>query len=385
MENQFRIENGILIKYDGPGGNVTIPDGIRAIGAGAFLNHENLRSVVIPEGVEEISGDFFSETPLGAFSGCMQLAVVKLPESLSEIGCRAFYGCKSMRNITLPAGLKKIGNRAFENCENLKNIIIPDGVSEIDYGVFMGCTALREAAFPAGVTVMREYAFSGCVSLEKIDLPKGLKAIDFSAFQNCKNLRRIYIPDTVKEIGDYAFENCENLISAMIDKNVEKIGENAFNGCKNLTIRTSSESTAENYAQNHEIRVLTFEKLRDAAEDMRRKAYAPYSNFGVGAALECEDGTVYTGCNVENASYPAGICAERNAVFHAVSEGQTKYARMVIIGSGDQPCVPCGMCRQVIAEFAPDMEIICLGKNGWAKKFFMRDLLPESFGAGNLK
>ena len=129
---------------------------------------------------------------------------------------------------------------------------------------------------------------------------------------------------------------------------------------------------------------MTRDELKSAAVSMLDRAYAPYSNFPVGAALECEDGTVYTGCNVENAVYPAGICAERNAIFHAVAEGHTRFRRIVIAGRSADFCVPCGVCRQVMREFAPDLEIICLNGNGEEAAFTLAELLPHSFGPDHL-
>ena len=125
---------------------------------------------------------------------------------------------------------------------------------------------------------------------------------------------------------------------------------------------------------------MTREELKSVAVAMLDRAYIPYSNFPVGAALECDDGTVYTGCNVENAAYPAGICAERNAIFHAVAEGHTAFKRIVIAGRSDGFCVPCGVCRQVMREFAPNLEIICLNAAGEEHAFTLEQLLPHSFG-----
>ena len=96
---------------------------------------------------------------------------------------------------------------------------------------------------------------------------------------------------------------------------------------------------------------MTREELKSAAVSMLDRAYVPYSHFPVGAALECADGTVYTGCNVENAAYPAGTCAERNAIFHAVAEGHTSFRRIVVAGKSQDFCVPCGMCRQVMRDW----------------------------------
>ena len=125
---------------------------------------------------------------------------------------------------------------------------------------------------------------------------------------------------------------------------------------------------------------MTREELKAAAVAMLDRAYCPYSHFPVGAALECADGTVFTGCNIENAAYSPGICAERTAVAKAVSEGHTDFVRIAIAGRSADFCVPCGVCRQVLREFAPDIEVICLNGKGEEKVFTLPDLLPHSFG-----
>lgn len=117
--------------------------------------------------------------------------------------------------------------------------------------------------------------------------------------------------------------------------------------------------------------------LVDRALEARQNAYAPYSHFNVGAALLCEDGTVYTGCNIENQSYPAGICAERAALAAAVSQGQRRFSAIAVAG-GDVPITPCGICRQALAEFG-EMEVICSSAQ---KDFFsisLKELLPHGF------
>ena len=125
---------------------------------------------------------------------------------------------------------------------------------------------------------------------------------------------------------------------------------------------------------------MTREELKAAAVTMLDRAYCPYSHFAVGAALECADGTVFTGCNIENAAYSPGICAERTAVAKAVSEGHTDFVRIVIAGRSTDFCVPCGVCRQVLREFAPGIEVICLNGKGEEQVFTLSELLPHSFG-----
>ena len=125
---------------------------------------------------------------------------------------------------------------------------------------------------------------------------------------------------------------------------------------------------------------MTREELKAAAVTMLDRAYCPYSHFAVGAALECADGTVFTGCNIENAAFSPTICAERTAVAKAVSEGHTDFVRIVVAGRCESFCVPCGVCRQVLREFAPDMEIICLNSKGEEQVLTRTELLPHSFG-----
>ena len=129
---------------------------------------------------------------------------------------------------------------------------------------------------------------------------------------------------------------------------------------------------------------MTREELCAAAREMLGRAYAPYSHFPVGAALECEDGAVFTGCNVENAAYSPGCCAERTAVVKAVSEGHRRFRRIVITADSDRFCPPCGVCRQVLQEFAPELEILLLNRKGEVLELTLPQLLPYSFGSGDL-
>ena len=124
---------------------------------------------------------------------------------------------------------------------------------------------------------------------------------------------------------------------------------------------------------------MTKQELCKKAMDMLDMAYVPYSHFPVGAALACRDGTVFTGCNVENAAYGSTICAERTAIVKAVSEGHREFVRIAIAGKSKDFCVPCGSCRQVMMEFSPEMEVICLNGAGESKTFALRELLPYGF------
>ncbi len=127
--------------------------------------------------------------------------------------------------------------------------------------------------------------------------------------------------------------------------------------------------------RTHEI---SARRLAAIARNMLRKAHAPYSNFKVGAALESVSGEVFTGCNVENASYGLTICAEQSAVAHAVARGHSRFRRLVIVTASRRAVPPCGACRQVLAEFADNMDIISFGSEENAQ-WRLRDLIPDAF------
>ena len=128
-----------------------------------------------------------------------------------------------------------------------------------------------------------------------------------------------------------------------------------------------------------------FASLFEAAAAARANAHAPYSGFAVGAAALGAKGGVFAGCNVENAAYPAGTCAESGAIAAMVASGERRLAAILVLGPGEALCTPCGACRQRIREFAPpDAEILVAGPEGLRRRFTLDDLLPESFGPQTL-
>lgn len=127
-----------------------------------------------------------------------------------------------------------------------------------------------------------------------------------------------------------------------------------------------------------------YRKLIKEAEKAKKMAYAPYSKFKVGAAVLSVGGEIFTGCNIENASFGLAVCAERVAIFKAISEGSTKFEAIAVIGDTDKPCSPCGACRQVISEFGEDIPLIMANLNGDVKIKKIKELLPEAFGKNDL-
>ncbi len=125
------------------------------------------------------------------------------------------------------------------------------------------------------------------------------------------------------------------------------------------------------------------QKLIQAAIEMRKQTYSPYSNFAVGAAVLSNDGYIYGGCNIENASYGLTNCAERTAIFNAVSDGKRNISAIAVVADTDRPCSPCGACRQVIGEFKIPC-IIMANLKGEYKTVTLEELLPFSFSNTDL-
>lgn len=129
----------------------------------------------------------------------------------------------------------------------------------------------------------------------------------------------------------------------------------------------------------------TPEKLIEAAVKVRENAHAPYSNFKVGAAVETKNGKIFTGCNVENASYGLTICAERVAIFKAISEGETEFTQIAVVADTSELTPPCGACRQIIWEFCGDIPVIFSNLEGVTETLQMKELLPRAFDTKFLK
>jgi cytidine deaminase len=124
--------------------------------------------------------------------------------------------------------------------------------------------------------------------------------------------------------------------------------------------------------------------LTARARAAMKNAYAPYSNFRVGAALLAKDGTIIAGCNVENASYPAGTCAERAALAQAVTGGHRSFEAVVIVSDATTATPPCGICRQALAEFGLGLKVIAVTKKGTKKMWILKQLLPDAFTPSSL-
>ena len=193
--SDFVIENGILKKYTGPGGDVVIPEGVTEIGDRAFYECSDLESVVIPAGVTKISRS--------AYSKCTWLRQVEIPSSVTEIGDFAFYACFALRGIILPDGITKIGKRAFAYCTKMQSIVIPENVKHIGAEAFSICRGLQSAIIHSGVVRIGRYAFFSCSSLQSMELPRctGKLSTDlFSSHTALEIMVAPYVPwESIKE------------------------------------------------------------------------------------------------------------------------------------------------------------------------------------------
>jgi len=130
---------------------------------------------------------------------------------------------------------------------------------------------------------------------------------------------------------------------------------------------------------------IDWDALERAAAKVRENAHAPYSGFRVGAAIQTDDGRIFTGCNVENASYGATLCAERGALAGAVAAGSPHPIALVIVTEAPRPTPPCGLCRQSLIELGPDLQIRSVGRGGVAADHQLSELLPEAFDREQLE
>lgn len=284
-DSDFTIKDGVLTKYVGVGGDVTIPEGITSIGRNAFSGCEDLTSVTVSEGVTSIGIEAFSDCKglinvaipssvtnidFSAFMGCSSLIAIQvnsgnlkytsedgvlltkardtlvhypagklgdyvIPNSVTSIGAWAFRDCSNLTSVTIPSGVTHIEGTAFYNCSSLTNITIPSSVTDIGGWAFGGCISLTSIDIPNSVTSIKEHTFEGCTNLISVTIPSSITSIESYAFYNCSRLAGVRIPGSVTSIGWHAFEECSGLGYLVIGEGVTRIGNGAFYDCRNLS------------------------------------------------------------------------------------------------------------------------------------------------------
>ena len=216
----FEIDdNGTLIKYNGFGGDVVIPDGVTSIGDYAFSRCTSLTSITIPDGVTSIG--------YSAFSRCTSLTIITIPDGVTSIGDYAFYKCTSLTIIKIPNSVTSIGDWAFSYCISLTSITIPNSVTSIGDGAFYECKNLTGITIPNSVTNIGGRAFEYCERLTSIRIPDSVTRIKYRVFYGCSSLTNVAIPNSVKNIEKYAFSECTRLKSVVVPRTTD-IDDDSF-------------------------------------------------------------------------------------------------------------------------------------------------------------
>ena len=235
-----------------------ILQGTTSIGNYAFHYCTNLTNITIPNSVTSIGND--------VFNGCISLTSINVDSNnekyMSDNGVLytkdkkiliQYPGKKEGTEYLILQGVESIEDYAFWGCGNLTNIIIPNGVTSIGYSAFYRCTSLTNITIPNSVTSIGDYAFWYC-NLKNITIPNGVTSIGYSAFYRCTSLTNITIPNSVTSIGDFAFNECTSLTNIAIPDSVTSIGDHAFYKCDSLSVLCKSNSYAEQYAKENNIK-----------------------------------------------------------------------------------------------------------------------------------
>lgn len=206
--------------------SVSVKEGVTAIGAAAFMNCTNIAEINLPDSIEQIGTD--------AFSQCKALQSIYLSENIEIIRSSAFSNCSSLTEVRLPSKLKKVNSHTFSGCSNLMQVLLGDNIQTIETCAFSSCLSLKEIQLPDSLSEIESWAFrySG---LERIDLPESVTKIGTLAFADCKNLTEVNLPSGITELSDYLFMNSPKLSHIDIPNGVKKIGSRVFSGCRSIT------------------------------------------------------------------------------------------------------------------------------------------------------
>ena len=257
----FSKDKAILVAYPAAKKDLTytVPDTVKSLWTTAFAFNTNIKEVIIPEGVEEISYD--------VFWGCSSLEKLEIPDSVTSIRSDALDGTAYYNNAdnwengilycgnhlikaketvsgnySIRPGTKTVAWRAFKGCDNLTGIVIPDGVVYIGFRAFDGCKSLKSVTVPGSVKIIDESAFQNCTELEAVTIGSGVESIEYCAFYKCESLKTVNLGKGLKKLGYESFGYCENLESIVIPDGVETIGHFAFSGCTKLASVTLPDS-----------------------------------------------------------------------------------------------------------------------------------------------
>ncbi len=191
-----------------------------------FVNGEEVKELVIPEGVTAIADR--------AFQGATDITSLVIPSTVEQIGASAFGGCSSLKTLSLAQGLKVICNRAFHSCGNLLEVTIPQGTERIENGAFYGCMSMTDIHLPQSLKTIGNFAFEACNSLTVVEIPDQVTTLGGRAFYECEKLTSVKLSDNITEIGDWTFTRCRRLKDINIPKNLKRLGEYALFWCSSI-------------------------------------------------------------------------------------------------------------------------------------------------------
>ena len=227
-DSSFYIVTGFV----GAEANITIPhiyDALPVFGimANAFKNNTTLKSVSMPNSIQEI-GSY-------AFAGCTALESVSIPTSVKSVSSYTFSGCTSLKTITLHSGIEELGAFAFENCTALESITLNEGLKTISNNAFDNCSSLEGITIPNTVTALGNMAFRDAISLKYVNFSKELASIGNATFENCISLESVELHENITSLGNSTFSDCRGLKTLRILGNLESIGFSTFYDCRSLT------------------------------------------------------------------------------------------------------------------------------------------------------
>lgn len=241
---EFIVENGVLIEYNGSGGDIVIPGdmGITSIGEYVFYNNQSITSVTIPEGIGNIGKS--------AFGLCSNLTHISLPDTLWKIQPFAFAS-SGVTEVIIPPKCS-IYMYAFRSCYNLTKVVFKEGVSELEADIFEDCNSLKTIILPTTIKNI-DLSFKGCDNLTEIILSDGTPKVLNGIFYKCSAIKKIYIPDSATEIESGAFTDCESLEAIVVPNSVTQIGENVITNCDKAVIYSEPNAYARKYAEANNI------------------------------------------------------------------------------------------------------------------------------------
>lgn len=292
--------------------SVSLPMTLTSCGDGSFRNCSSLTSLTIPDGV----------TSFGGCSGCTSLTTVRLPETLISIGEHAFEGCSSLKTVNLPAGLADIWHYAFSGCSSLTGITIPSNVRTIGMYAFYGCSSLESVTIPAALTTrLEQHAFEGCSGLRSLTIQEGVTDIGYMAFFGCNGLTSITVPASLTSLGNSAFSGCRSLCSIQVaDGNTKfKSVDGVLFSMDGKTLLTFPAGRVGAYEIPEGVKTVRSCAFRDSVS---------LASLTVPRSVTSIEGAAFLGCDALTDVYYKGPADQWHAIVHSMENDPLKNATL---------------------------------------------------------